>query len=85
MNFPADFTFQGWGAEDSGYRLRFVCQTPGPGEASDYDVAVTDAEMAGITVQNLRTLVISRLERKVKAAAVATRLNGFIGQSVTVA
>ena len=68
-----------------GLYLHFVCANPGPGEVSDYYVIVTDAELAGISTQAaLRTLVITKLQRAYRASGIASKLDQFIGQSVTI-
>lgn len=77
-------TFTGYTVLDAGTQLQFVSPDPGPGRPSDYAVLVTDAEMAAVTTaQQLRDLVLAKLQRKLLAALVASRLDGFLGQSVT--
>jgi hypothetical protein len=49
-----------------------------------YAILLTDAELAGVSTPTaLRTLVTTKLNRKIKASLVASKLDAFIGQSVT--
>ena len=81
----ASFTFTGYEVLDVGIRLDFVCADPGPGQVNNYDVVVTDSDMAGITTQQLFVqLVRTKLERKVRAVGIASRLDPMIGQSLVI-
>ncbi len=81
----AVMTFVGYAVEDGGVRMRFVCSNPGGGEPSDYDILLTDAEIAGVsTTAQLRTLVTSKLGRKLRATGFTSKLDPFIGQTVTI-
>lgn len=78
-------TFRAYDVEDGGIRLRFVSPDPGPGRVSDYDVLLTDTELVAVTTQaQLRTLVIDKLNRKLRAANIASKLDAFIGQSLVI-
>ena len=71
--------------EDGGIRLHFVCANPGPGQVSDYFVLLTDAELSSVSSQGqLRSLVESKLKRSLRATGIASKLDQFIGQSVTI-
>lgn len=81
----ATMIFSAYAVEDGGIRLRFVCSNPGGGEPSDYDCVLTDAEIAGVNTQaQLRTLVTTKLGRKLRATGFTAKLDPFIGQSVTI-
>ena len=68
-----------------GIEFHFVCSNPGPGQPSDYTVIVTDAEWAAATNNTQRrTLVTNKLQRKYRAAGLATALDGLIGSTFTV-
>jgi hypothetical protein len=84
--FPLACTFSRYAVEDSGIRMFFVALTPGPGMPNDLDIFLTDTELAGVANQpQLNTLVQSKLNRKIRAATIASKLDPFIGQTVTVA
>lgn len=77
-------TFMDYEVTDEGITLHFVSPDPGPGQASDKYLVLTDAELAGVTtLAALRDLVLTKAKRKLLAEGIATKLNGFIGQSVT--
>lgn len=81
----ATLTFSGYEVSDDGIIMRFVCLLPGPGEPTDYFILLSDVDLATVTTQlQLRTLVQSKLDRKLRAAGIASKLDGFIGQSLTV-
>lgn len=81
----ANMTFNRYVVEDDGIRLWFVCSNPGGGEPSDYTIFFTDAELSAITTQvQLRSAVITKLQRAYRATNIATKLDQFIGQSVTI-
>lgn len=80
-----DMIFTHYEITDSGVTLTFTSPDPGPGRPSDYSVALTDAELASVgTNAQLRTLVTTKLQRKLQATGIATRLDPFIGQSITI-
>lgn len=81
----ATLTFTGYEVDDASVRLTFLNPDPGPGRASEYTIAVSDAELAAVTTAaQLRTLVTAKLQRKLQAANIASKLDGFIGQPVTI-
>lgn len=81
----ATFTFTAYEVIDGGITLAFVCLNPGPGEANDYSVLVTDAELAAVTtMQQFVTLVTNKLQRKIRAAGIAAKLDPRIGSSLVI-
>ena len=69
-----------------GILLRFRSPDPGPGEASELEILLTDTELAGVTTQlQLRNLVQTKLERQIRATGIASKLDPLIGQTLTVA
>ena len=77
----ATFTFTAYEVGDGGIWLFFVCTNPGPGLANDYNIFLTDAELAAVTTQpQLATLIRTELERKIRATGIASKLDPFIGQ-----
>ena len=74
--------FTGYFAVETGLMLQFVCLEPGPGEPTDYDVFVTDAEWtaAGNNTQR-RALVLGKIQRRYRPIAT---LENFIGESFTI-
>lgn len=89
-NATMTFTvFPEWGkayqVEDGGIRLHFLCPNPGPGQVSDYFIFLTDADLAGVNNQSqLATLVTTKLNRALRAAGIASKLDQFVGQSLVV-
>lgn len=85
INANASLTFTSYEVVDDGTRLNFVCANPGPGLPSDYVVLLTDAEIAGTTTNaQLKTLVTTKLSRKLRATGLASKLDALLGQAVTV-
>lgn len=81
----ATFTFTSYTVDDGGITLHFVCPNPGPGEANDYYVAVTDAELAAVsTAPQFVTLVTTKLQRKIRASGIASKLDPRIGSSLVI-
>lgn len=81
----ATLVLSGVQRSDDGINLTFTCSDPGAGEASLWEVQLTDVEAASVsTNQEIRSLVIAKLQRKFRSDAVLTRLVGFIGQSVVI-
>jgi len=81
----ATMVFASYDVQDEGIQLHFVCPDPGGGEASDYSCLLTDAELASITtLAELKALAKTKLERKLRAATIATKLDPLIGQSLVV-
>ena len=79
-----DFRFEDFEVRDDGIALHFVSPDPGPGRPSDYYVLLTDAELAGVNNQSqLRTLVTTKLQRKIQAQGIAAKLTPFVGQVIT--
>jgi hypothetical protein len=71
---PAPYTF-----------LNFVCQNPPGGYPTDYEIALTDDELAAATtIPQLKTLITTKLQRRYQAVGVSTKLDPFIGQSITI-
>lgn len=81
----ADLTFLRYEVQDDGVVLEFVNFSPGPGKPTNYTIKLTDAELSGVTtLPQLRTLVTAKLQRKIQASGVATKLDGLIGATVTI-
>lgn len=78
-------TFTSYEVTDTGITLHFVSPDPGPGKPLDYYVMLADAEIAGVSTQpQLRTLVTTKLNRKLRAVGFSTKLDPFIGQSLVI-
>lgn len=78
-------TFTDYTVLDDGIQFHFASPDPGAGQPSDYYVQATDAELAAVTTQaQLRTLVTNKLQRKLRATGIATKLDPFIGQSLVI-
>lgn len=78
-------TFAGYYVEDAGIRFHFVATNPGPGLESDYYVFCTDSELAAVSNQGqLQTLLTTKLNRSIRRTGIASKLDPFIGQSITV-
>ena len=70
---------------DEGIELNFLCPDPGPGQNSYYVILLTDAELVAVANQSqLRTLVTTKLNRKIRATNIASKLDQFVGQSITI-
>lgn len=81
----ATLMFTGYEVRDDGVSLAFHHGDPGPGRDTTVQVLVTDAELAGVTTAaQLRTLITAKLQRKLQATNIASKLDPFIGQTVTV-
>lgn len=81
----AVMTFTSYEVRDGDVLFHFVCADPGPGMESDYYIPVTDAELsATANAAQLRTALTTKLTRKLRANGIASRLDSFIGQSITV-
>lgn len=81
----AAMVFTSYEVNDGDITFHFVSPDPGPGEASDYYVAMTDVELAAAAnAAQLRTALTTKLGRKLRANGIASRLDSFIGQSITV-
>lgn len=81
----ATMRFDDYSVDDTGIHFHFTCASPGPGQVSDYYVLLTFAELTGIgNLAALRTFLIARLQRNLRAATVAAQLDPLIGQSLVV-
>lgn len=81
----ATLTFLDYNVNDVGIHMHFVSPDPGPGEPSDYYILLTDTDLAGVTTQlNLRNLVLTKLQRAFRAQGIASKLDPFIGQSLSI-
>lgn len=81
----AVFRFTDYAVGDDGVRLHFVCADPGAGEASDYYVLLTFADVQGLTdLASFNTLVMTRLQRNVRAQGIASKLDALISRTVTI-
>lgn len=78
-----NFRFDGYQITDDAIIMQFSRIDSGR-EGYGYQVTLTDAELAGVsTAPQLRTLVLAKLKRKVQADGIATKLDSFIGQVLT--
>ena len=81
----ATYRFMSYSVQDESIRLDFNWDDATPGSVTEISVRLTDTELASITTQlQLRNAVISKLQRKVQATGVASKLDPFIGQSLTI-
>ena len=81
----ATFTFTAYEVRDDGIRMDFVCLNPGPGQANDYSIVITDAELAAVsTVPQFTTLVTNKLQRKIRASGIAAKLDPRIGAALVI-
>lgn len=80
-----DLTFLRYKVSDAGVEMEFVNPFPGAGLPTNYTILLTDAELSSVTnLAQLRTLVVAKLQRKIQAAGIASKLDPLIGQSVTI-
>lgn len=83
LNANLTMIFIDYLVNDDGVVLHFLCPNPGAAQESDYYVLLTDAEIASVsTTPQLATLVKSKLQRKLRATGMATKLDALIGQSL---
>jgi hypothetical protein len=81
----AAFIFLRYEVEDSGVLLEFLNQNPSPGSQTNYTIRITDTELAAVTTQvQLRGAIQSKLKRKLQAEGVSSKLDPFIGATVTI-
>ena len=81
----ADFQFLRYEVEDAAILMEFLNTAPGAGNPTNYTIRFTDAELAAVTTQlQLRTAVQTKLRRKLQAEGIASKLDVFIGQTVTI-
>jgi ABC-type Zn2+ transport system substrate-binding protein/surface adhesin len=79
------FTFSSYLVTDNGIVLTFVLTDPGAGESTEMSILLTDNELASVsTTPQLRSLVITKLQRRVRASGIASKLDPLIGQQVTI-
>lgn len=81
----AVFTMVGYRLEPELVYLQFRCLNPGPGNATDYEIALTDAEITSNSNTQLRTLVEQKLLRLFRPTTLTTKLDTLVGQSITIA
>lgn len=73
-------TFRSYAVTDDGIALTFE----GSGDGA-YTIFLTDAELSAIATQaQLRAAVTAKLQRKVNATGIASKLEPLIGQSVSI-
>jgi hypothetical protein len=81
----ATFTLTDYTIPDSGVQLHFVCANPGPSQVTDYIIVLTDTEISSVsTVADFKALVTTKLQRRYRTTALSTKLDGMVGQSVTI-
>jgi hypothetical protein len=80
----ADFRFMRYDVEDTAVVMEFSGENRG-GEPTIYTIRFTDTELSTVTTQlMLRNAVQAKLRRKLQAEGIASKLDVFIGQSVTI-
>lgn len=85
LNTNAIMKFIGYEILDDGIvACTFLCLLPGAGEPSNYVIHLSDSEITGSTLAQLKTLVTQRLQRKFRSNGLSTYLDGLIGQDVTI-
>ena len=65
---------------DAGITVRFLCQDPGPGEASLYSVTLSDADL---TSPDVLGLVTAKLKRKLDFGTTSKTIAGLFDQEIT--
>jgi len=79
-----NFRFDSYSVTDDGILFVFSRVDAGR-EGTGYTCFVTDAELAAIsTPAQLRTLIVGKLQRKLQASGIASKLDSFIGATVTI-
>lgn len=77
--------FVNYEVEDTGIRFFFDCQNPGPGRRVQYTVFATDAELSGVTTQpQLQSLLVTKLQRSIRQAGIASKLDALLNQTLTI-
>lgn len=67
--------------DDEGVVIHFVSPNPGPGQASDYYLRLTDADLTGaVTDVALRALINTKLRKKFRAVGVAVKIDPLINE-----
>ena len=78
-------TFTSYVVRDDGVEFIFVSLDPGAGQPTNYSIFATDTELAPIAARPaLLALVTNKLRRKLNAVGFASKLDPFIGQSITI-
>lgn len=81
----ATLTFTAYTVTDGTITMTFTSPDPGAGQPSNYTIDVTDADLATVTNgATFATLVQAKLDRKLRATGIASKLDARIGQSLTV-
>jgi len=76
--------FESYTVQDSGIALRFEERFP-DGHSDYQSIFLTQPELDVVSTQaQLRSLVEQKLKRKLNALGIASKLNQFIGQAVTI-
>ena len=79
-------TFVEYEVRDDGTVLTFLAADPGPEQESFIPCFLTNEELATVTTGlQLRNLLQTKLNRRIRASGIASKLDPFIGQSLTVA
>lgn len=85
LKVNATLTFKGYDVDDNGVKLHFVCADPGGGEANDYYLSLTFADLSTVTdLASFNTLVTTRLQRNLRLTGVASKLDALIGRSLVI-
>jgi hypothetical protein len=91
LKVNAEMIFQGYEILDGGINLHFLCLDPSDGQPTDagvptdYYVLITDTELSTIsTAAQFKTLVITKLQRKLRATGIANKLDALVGQKVVI-
>ena len=80
----ADFRFMRYDVEDTAIAMEFS-GSPRGGEPMIYTIRFTDAELSPLTTNVLlRNAVQAKLRRKLQAEGIASKLDAFVGMSVTI-
>ena len=64
--------------------LAFLCFDPGPGQASEYTIILTDAEMKNLPLNDFRKLCQDKLDRKLREKGIRASLDQFLGEEFTI-
>lgn len=79
-----NFRFTGYQILDDGILMTFDRIDAGR-EGYGYQIHLSDAELSGVSTNpQLRTLVQTKLRRKMQAEGIGTKLDGFVGMTVTI-
>lgn len=81
----AALVFDSYEVQDAGIAMIFRAPDPGAGQPSYWQIFFTDAELSAISTQpQLFSAVTTKLQRKFRASGIASKLDPFIGQSITI-